>query len=166
MSLQVNIEIKGLKSTTAKMNLVSAVIIKAMAQSMYLSALRVQSSIRRKIMSCMSRGNQRPMRGGVTSYASLPGFPPNTDTGQLARSWQADIWMKDVDKVSARAFVVDKPHGDSGQSVADIALSLEEGTTKVEPRPVIRPTMDEEQPRMIADAEERARKAVEGLSNG
>ena len=86
-------------------------------------------------------GNASP-RGDKMHYASLPGQPPAIDTGVLRSSIKGVVEKKalgiigkvgpDIDYIAARA--------DVGTDV-EYGYYLEIGTSKIEPRPYLRPAL-------------------------
>lgn len=72
-------------------------------------------------------GRAYPRGNGKVHYASSPGYPPNIDTGALRASWRV------IPKGKLTFWVAtDK----------DYAPGLEFGTTRIAPRPYIRPVFD------------------------
>lgn len=82
--------------------------------------------------------------GSVVHQASAPGQPPAVDTGALRASVM-------VDKVTAEEAVI-APH-------MEYAEHLEFGTVNMEPRPFLRPALDESVDEIYAAFE----RAVQGL---
>ena len=76
-------------------------------------------------------------RGSVTHVASQPGYPPNTDTGNLVNSisWE---WYGEL---TTRIMVG-----------AEYGLWLEDGTEQIMPRPFVRPAFDRAQGWVERDA--------------
>lgn len=78
------------------------------------------------IMNTGPRGRMYKRGAGKVHYASSPGYPPNVDTGALRASIRA---MK---KGNLRYWIVDGvEHG----------ITLENGGTRIAPRPFMRPAM-------------------------
>lgn len=80
-----------------------------------------------KILMTGSKSGIVYMRGGRSHQASAPGEPPAVDTGFLINSIQTDV------KSDAEATIT---------IAAEYAEALEFGTSKIEPRPFVRPAID------------------------
>lgn len=72
-------------------------------------------------------GRAYPRGRGKVHYASSPGYPPNVDTGTLRAS------MRVEKKSKLKFWVVDG---------VDYGAGLEFGTTRILPRPFMRPAFD------------------------
>jgi hypothetical protein len=85
--------------------------------------------------------------GGKNHVASLPGEPPNADTGQLDRS----IHVERLGPLKARS-VADAPH----------ARAMEEGTVNVAERPYMRPAAKKVRAEAGPLADAAVKRIVEG----
>jgi hypothetical protein len=83
--------------------------------------LAIHAEARKSIQRIASKGNERP----DGSYASKPGFPPNTDTGRLVQSIDFDI---DMENAEGRIY-----------SNLEYAPHMEFGTENIAPRPFMAP---------------------------
>lgn len=72
------------------------------------------------------RGRMYVRGKGKVHYASSPGYPPNVDTGALRASIRA------IKKGNLHYWVVDG---------VEYGIKLENGTTRIAPRPFMRPAM-------------------------
>ena len=83
-------------------------------------------------------------RNGVDHSASLPGFPPNSDTGNLVRNIAFKI---DAEKLE----------GEVGSDI-EYAKFLEFGTSKMEPRPWLLPALEAVAPDYAKEMKEKLNK--------
>lgn len=77
------------------------------------------------------------IRRGVAHQASAPGEPPASDTGTLARSIDVDLEPKKL-----RAII---------KAQTKYAKGLEFGTPTIEPRPFMRPALNQEKKKLDDD---------------
>jgi len=94
-------------------------------------ALQWEAHAKRLINSGGRTGRTYP-RGGKSHTASAPGEPPATDLGTLANSFQTRKGAKGRDWAIA----------ETGPT-AEYGAALEYGTSKMAPRPYMRPAADE-----------------------
>jgi len=88
------------------------------------SGLKIQMDTTTSINLKSTRYNAYVRKGGIVHYSSEPDFAPNSDTGALADS----IFFNFTGHLTAEVV-----------SVADYALALELGTSRVEARPFLGP---------------------------
>lgn len=81
-------------------------------------------------------------RGSVTHVASMPGYPPNIDLGNLINS----LRQVPAGRLTRRL-----------EDGTDYGIDLEDGTDWIEPRPFFRPVFDDAQRRIEQDARQNLR---------
>ncbi len=98
-----------------------------------------------------SGGGRTYVRGGISHTASAPGEYPNTDTGELVRKmgWRATSAL-------ATEFFSNALHG----------KWLEVGTSRMRPRPFMRPTFRELAPRIRQRVNSAVKAAMREAANG
>lgn len=97
--------------------------------------LAIHGEARKSILAIKSKGNERP----DGSFASLPGMPPNADTGTLARSIEFDV---DMEKATGKVF-----------ANAEYAAALEFGTKDMKERPFMAPAYAKFRDKIIKNLE-------------
>lgn len=96
------------------------------------TAIEVEANVKRRIS--YKGGGRTYQRRSVMHQASAPGEPPATDTGRLRASYR---------RRSHGRFTRDVYSG------VEYAPYLEFGTRRIKPRPHLKPSWDEEQPKFV-----------------
>ncbi len=119
--------------------------VKAMTKAAVLVERRAKKVMGKGASKFSVSGNTKSRRGKTSFHRpSAPGFPPNVDTGVLRASISHKVNIKggsvnafvgsDIDKIRSN------PKSEAGTDV-EYGFYLEVGTTKMEARPWLRPTL-------------------------
>lgn len=124
-------QVVGTEALVQALESLSGKVRKQVAHSLKNVVTEIQQVAVKSIQAHQSQGHRYGKH-----IASLPGFPPNSNTGQLANSirWELD------EQVLVAAVGTDLPYG----------LELEVGRKGVEPRPWLRPAVEQVKPTIVA----------------
>lgn len=102
---------------------------------------KFKSGMNKAALFCERKAKQLVSRGNKTGDdPSDPGEPPKTVTGRLRSSISHEVFYSPNDPLGVKGYV--------GSNV-EYALYLELGTEKMEPRPFLRPTVFNNQSRIL-----------------
>ena len=143
--MKVKIDMEGMQDLLVKLQNVEGEGKKALAQSVNVGLLMIETRCKKKVQSHASKGRTYT-RGGVTHTASAGGNPPNTDTGYLVSQMYVEL----------------ETDGMTGYFVSGAGYSsfLEYGTVNMAERPFVYPSFAEELPAILKEFNDIAEKYI------